>query len=146
MYRTLCLIENCNWIWVICCWVICCLNIVSIVFRFLATDQPPHPNQSPSTLNCVLSTLQGDIFAGINDGILSRAEALAAVDIQKHQAQHVHSQMPSQIKHDVMYHHHTMSGPPQRPLQVSVPKAIALVALETNRSCPSDSKYYLLAL
>ncbi|KAM8719144.1 hypothetical protein ACLKA7_011796 [Drosophila subpalustris] len=59
----------------------------------------------------------GDIFAGINDGILSRAEALAAVDIQKHQAQHVHSQMPSQIKHDVMYHHHTMSGPPQRPLQ-----------------------------
>lgn len=27
--------------------------------------------------------------------------------------------MPSQIKHDVMYHHHTMSGPPQRPLQVS---------------------------
>lgn len=62
---------------------------------------------------------QGDIFAGINDGILSRAEALAAVDIQKHQAQHVHSQMPSQIKHDVMYHHHTMSGPPQRPLQVS---------------------------
>ncbi|XP_017966314.2 inhibitory POU protein, partial [Drosophila navojoa] len=60
----------------------------------------------------------GDIFAGINDGILSRAEALAAVDIQKHQAQHVHSQMPSQIKHDVMYHHHTMSGPPQRPLQL----------------------------
>ncbi|XP_026848923.1 inhibitory POU protein isoform X4 [Drosophila persimilis] len=60
----------------------------------------------------------GDIFAGINDGILSRAEALAAVDIQKHQAQHVHSQMPSQIKHDVMYHHHTMSGPPQRPLQM----------------------------
>ncbi|EDW53832.1 GM22206 [Drosophila sechellia] len=59
----------------------------------------------------------GDIFAGINDGILSRAEALAAVDIQKHQAQHVHSQMPSQIKHDVMYHHHSMSGPPQRPLQ-----------------------------
>ncbi|XP_016924174.1 inhibitory POU protein isoform X3 [Drosophila suzukii] len=60
----------------------------------------------------------GDIFAGINDGILSRAEALAAVDIQKHQAQHVHSQMPSQIKHDVMYHHHSMSGPPQRPLQM----------------------------
>nr|CAA41342.1 Pou-domain protein [Drosophila melanogaster]prf//1709357A I-POU protein [Drosophila sp. (in: flies)] len=57
-------------------------------------------------------SLEGDIFAGINDGILSRAEALAAVDIQKHQAQHVHSQMPSQIKHDVMYHHHSMSGPP----------------------------------
>uniref|UniRef100_A0A1B0AEH2 Uncharacterized protein n=1 Tax=Glossina pallidipes TaxID=7398 RepID=A0A1B0AEH2_GLOPL len=59
----------------------------------------------------------GDIFAGINDGILSRAEALAAVDMGKHQATHVHSQMPSQIKHDVMYHHHSISGPPQRPLQ-----------------------------
>ncbi|XP_037889713.1 inhibitory POU protein isoform X4 [Glossina fuscipes] len=60
----------------------------------------------------------GDIFAGINDGILSRAEALAAVDMGKHQATHVHSQMPSQIKHDVMYHHHSISGPPQRPLQM----------------------------
>ncbi|XP_055843816.1 inhibitory POU protein isoform X2 [Episyrphus balteatus] len=60
---------------------------------------------------------KGDIFAGLNDGILSRAEALAAVDIQKHQNTHAHSQMPSQIKHDVMYHH-SMSGPPQRPLQM----------------------------
>ncbi|KPU75056.1 uncharacterized protein Dana_GF21043, isoform E [Drosophila ananassae] len=75
------------------------------------------PNPSVS-ISRIIHGLQGDIFAGINDGILSRAEALAAVDIQKHQAQHVHSQMPSQIKHDVMYHHHTMSGPPQRPLQM----------------------------
>lgn len=64
--------------------------------------------------------LQGDIFAGINDGILSRAEALSAMDIGKHQASHVHpSQMTSQMKHDVMYHHHSMGAPPQRPLQVS---------------------------
>lgn len=64
---------------------------------------------------CVFS--QGDIFSGLNDGILSRAEALA--DIGKHQGSHsVHSQMTTQLKHDVMYHH-SMSGPPQRPLQVS---------------------------
>lgn len=60
----------------------------------------------------------GDIFSGLNDGILSRAEALAAVDIGKHQSSHPHSQMTSQLKHDVMYHH-SMSAPPQRPLQVS---------------------------
>ncbi|XP_037902577.1 inhibitory POU protein isoform X4 [Hermetia illucens] len=59
----------------------------------------------------------GDIFSGLNDGLLSRAEALAAVDIGKHQSSHAHSQMPSQLKHDVMYHH-SMSGPPQRPLQM----------------------------
>lgn len=58
--------------------------------------------------------LQGDIFSGLNDGILSRAEALA--DIGKHQSSH--AQMSSQLKHDVMYHH-SMGGPPQRPLQVS---------------------------
>lgn len=59
-------------------------------------------------------SLQGDIFSGLNDGILSRAEALA--DIGKHQSSH--AQMSSQLKHDVMYHH-SMGGPPQRPLQVS---------------------------
>ena len=57
---------------------------------------------------------QGDIFSGLNDGILSRAEALA--DIGKHQSSH--AQMSSQLKHDVMYHH-SMGGPPQRPLQVN---------------------------
>lgn len=62
--------------------------------------------------------LQGDIFSGLNDGILSRAEALAAVDMQKHPSGHAHSQMSNQLKHDVMYHH-GMGGPPQRPLQVS---------------------------
>lgn len=62
-------------------------------------------------------SLQGDIFSGLNDGLLSRAEALAAVDIQKHQSSHAHPQMTQQLKHDVMYHH-GMGGPPQRPLQV----------------------------
>lgn len=57
--------------------------------------------------------MQGDIFSGLNDGILSRAEALA--DISKHQSSH--SQMSTQLKHDVMYHH-SMGGPPQRPIQV----------------------------
>ncbi|XP_052901377.1 inhibitory POU protein isoform X3 [Anopheles moucheti] len=58
----------------------------------------------------------GDIFSGLNDGILSRAEALAAVDIGKHQNNH--PQMATQLKHDVMYHH-GMGAPPQRPLQVA---------------------------
>lgn len=84
--------------------------------------------------------MQGDIFSGLNDGLLSRAEALAAVDMQKHQSSHAaHQQMTQQLKvneldigtlgcagnlfifsplkHDVMYHH-GMGGPPQRPLQV----------------------------
>ncbi|XP_049529971.1 inhibitory POU protein isoform X4 [Anopheles darlingi] len=58
----------------------------------------------------------GDIFSGMSDGILSRAEALAAVDIGKHQNNH--PQMATQLKHDVMYHH-GMGAPPQRPLQQS---------------------------
>lgn len=63
-----------------------------------------------------MTEFQGDIFSGLNDGILSRAEALA--DIGKHQSSHAHTQMSTQLKHDVMYHH-SMGGPPQRPLQVS---------------------------
>lgn len=52
----------------------------------------------------------------MNDGLLSRAEALAAVD--RNQNSHAaHQQMTQQLKHDVMYHH-GMGGPPQRPLQV----------------------------
>jgi hypothetical protein len=44
--------------------------------------------------------LQGDIFSGLNDGLLSRAEALAAVDMQKHQSSHAaaHQQMTQQLK------------------------------------------------
>ncbi|XP_037028375.1 inhibitory POU protein isoform X4 [Bradysia coprophila] len=61
------------------------------------------------------SPRNGDIFSGLNDGILSRAEALA--DIGKHQSSHAHTQMSTQLKHDVMYHH-SMGGPPQRPLQM----------------------------
>uniref|UniRef100_A0A1B0C0X2 Uncharacterized protein n=1 Tax=Glossina palpalis gambiensis TaxID=67801 RepID=A0A1B0C0X2_9MUSC len=88
-------------------------------FSGTATDSEDTTSYSYFTsLAGRLGSIVGDIFAGINDGILSRAEALAAVDMGKHQATHVHSQMPSQIKHDVMYHHHSISGPPQRPLQV----------------------------
>jgi len=47
----------------------------------------------------VLPFLQGDIFSGLNDGLLSRAEALAAVDMQKHQSSHAaHQQMTQQLK------------------------------------------------
>lgn len=70
-----------------------------------------------SSYSCCCYLFQGDIFSGLNDGLLSRAEALAAADIGKHQSSHVHSQMTSQLKHDM--YHHGMSAPPQRPLQVS---------------------------
>lgn len=43
--------------------------------------------------------MQGDLFSGLNDGLLSRAEALAAVDMQKHQSSHAaHQQMTQQLK------------------------------------------------
>jgi hypothetical protein len=39
------------------------------------------------------------LFSGLNDGLLSRAEALAAVDMQKHQNSHAaHQQMTQQLK------------------------------------------------
>jgi hypothetical protein len=42
---------------------------------------------------------KGDLFSGLNDGLLSRAEALAAVDMQKHQSSHAaHQQMTQQLK------------------------------------------------
>ncbi|XP_059616936.1 inhibitory POU protein isoform X7 [Phlebotomus argentipes] len=72
--------------------------------------------RGPDQMRRCMTNPSGDIFSGLNDGILSRAEALAAVDIQKHQSSHAHTQMTSQLKHDVMYHH-GMGGPPQRPLQ-----------------------------
>ncbi|XP_034255485.1 inhibitory POU protein isoform X4 [Thrips palmi] len=50
----------------------------------------------------------GDLFSGLNDGLLSRAEAL---DIGKHQG-------GTQIKHDMMYHHHSARPPPRPPLQM----------------------------
>lgn len=81
---------------------------------------------------------QGDLFGGLNDGLLSRAEVLAAVDMGKHHHHHNH-QSPgpgngngggqgngslgpgstgspgplTQLKHDVMssyHHHHGMGG------------------------------------
>ncbi|XP_050301432.1 inhibitory POU protein [Anthonomus grandis grandis] len=51
----------------------------------------------------------GDIFSGLNDGLISRAEALAAVDI-KHQGSGGPGGLP-QLKHDMMYHH-SMTAPP----------------------------------
>ncbi|XP_014261856.1 inhibitory POU protein isoform X3 [Cimex lectularius] len=57
---------------------------------------------------------KGDLFGGLNDGLLSRAEALAAVDIGKHQSSNPTGPgggLP-QLKHDMMYHHHGMGGPP----------------------------------
>lgn len=64
--------------------------------------------------------LQGDIFGGLNDGLLSRAEALAAVDISKHQSGPQPGPPLPQLKHDVVYHH-GVGGPPShnaRPHQV----------------------------
>lgn len=52
--------------------------------------------------------LQGDLFSGLNDGLISRAEALAAVDI-KHQSTGGPAGLP-QLKHDMMYH--SMGAPP----------------------------------
>lgn len=80
----------------------------------LCTHTHTHTH-SRSFVDVVWFRSQGDIFSGLNDGILSRAEALAAVDIGKHQNNH--PQMATQLKHDVMYHH-GMGAPPQRPLQV----------------------------
>ncbi|XP_065222176.1 inhibitory POU protein isoform X2 [Planococcus citri] len=52
----------------------------------------------------------GDIFSGLNDGLLSRAEALAVADI-KHQTNSPSSLSP--LKHDMMYH--TMGAPHHPP-------------------------------
>ncbi|XP_050101032.1 inhibitory POU protein isoform X12 [Anopheles aquasalis] len=77
------------------------------------------PNyRGPEQMRRCMANPSGDIFSGMSDGILSRAEALAAVDIGKHQNNH--PQMATQLKHDVMYHH-GMGAPPQRPLQENVP-------------------------
>lgn len=84
------------------------------------TQYPVYEDKCLITLS--LTHFQGDIFSGLNDGILSRAEALA--DIGKHQSSH--AQMTSQLKHDVMYHH-SMGGPPQRPLQVRQTIIIACI-------------------
>jgi len=44
------------------------------------------------------------LFGGLNDGLLSRAEALAAVDMQKHQNSHAaHQQMTQQLKVNKLY-------------------------------------------
>ncbi|CAB3226444.1 unnamed protein product [Arctia plantaginis] len=48
---------------------------------------------------------RGDLFGGLNDGLLSRAEALAAVDISKHQSGPQPGPPLPQLKHDMVYHH-----------------------------------------
>lgn len=60
-------------------------------------------------INDIDVLLQGDLFSGLNDGLISRAEALAAVDI-KHQGNSGPGGLP-QLKHDMMYHH-SMGAPP----------------------------------
>lgn len=58
------------------------------------------------------------MFSGLNDGLISRAEALAAVDI-KHQGTGGPGGLP-QLKHDMMYHHSMGAPPPvSRPHQVN---------------------------
>ncbi|CAF4748330.1 unnamed protein product [Pieris macdunnoughi] len=63
----------------------------------------------------------GDIFSGLNDGLLSRAEALAAVDISKHQSGPQPGPPLPQLKHDMVYHHGVGGPPPHntRPHQVN---------------------------
>uniref|UniRef100_T1JCE7 POU domain protein n=1 Tax=Strigamia maritima TaxID=126957 RepID=T1JCE7_STRMM len=61
-----------------------------------------------------------NLFGGLEEGLLSRAEALAAMDISKHSAA---QSQGLQLKHDMMYHHHHpgMTGAPPngRPQQLS---------------------------
>ncbi|XP_041986196.1 inhibitory POU protein isoform X5 [Aricia agestis] len=62
----------------------------------------------------------GDLFSGLNDGLLSRAEALAAVDISKHQSGPQPGPPLPQLKHDMVYHHGVGAPPPHnaRPHQM----------------------------
>lgn len=56
-------------------------------------------NQTDLKSNNPFFSLKGDLFGGLNDGLLSRAEAL--VDMGKHPG----ASPPSlQLKHDMMYH------------------------------------------
>lgn len=68
----------------------------------------------------LLFATQGDLFGGLNDGLLSRAEALAAVDISKHQSGPQPGPPLPQLKHDMVYHHGVGAPPPHnaRPHQV----------------------------
>lgn len=70
--------------------------------------------------------MQGDLFSGLNDGLISRAEALAAVDI-KHQGGGGPAGLP-QLKHDMMYHHGMGAPPP-----VSRPQVKSIAALKWHK-------------
>lgn len=70
-----------------------------------------------------------DIFSGLNDGLLNRAEALAAVDVAKHQGSpQAGPSLP--LKPDMMYHHGVGAPPPHntRPHQVPFAPIIWLPA------------------
>ncbi|XP_041986198.1 inhibitory POU protein isoform X6 [Aricia agestis] len=71
-------------------------------------------------LSASCDQLQGDLFSGLNDGLLSRAEALAAVDISKHQSGPQPGPPLPQLKHDMVYHHGVGAPPPHnaRPHQM----------------------------
>ncbi|KAL1456640.1 hypothetical protein WDU94_001354, partial [Cyamophila willieti] len=74
--------------------------------------------------------------SGLNDGLLSRAEALAAVDIGKHSASSTPT-LPT-LKHDMMYHHGmngTHGAPNGRPHQ----RVFKLI--NTPLSCPQMSHH-----
>nr|CAD7586886.1 unnamed protein product [Timema genevievae] len=101
----------------------------------------------------------GDLFSGLNDGLLTRAEALAAVDIGKHQA----SSPPvlPQLKHDMMYHHGMGAphpgAPNTRPHQLTgvfltdgdavvlKPLTHLVIVLTANVRCPFNQRSILTA-
>ncbi|XP_013789592.1 inhibitory POU protein-like, partial [Limulus polyphemus] len=58
-------------------------------------------------LRPAVSTLQGNLFPGLDDGLMGRAEALAAVDIAK-SGPTTSAGIP--LKHDMMYAHHAGMG------------------------------------
>ncbi|CAM1302738.1 POU4F2 (predicted) [Pycnogonum litorale] len=75
---------------------------------------PSYRTTDPMRRHCV-GNPNTNFFGGIDDSLLSRAEALVAVDISKHAPGGPHT-LPG-IKHDMMYHHHGMSGSTHSPQQ-----------------------------
>ncbi|XP_049819418.1 inhibitory POU protein isoform X3 [Aethina tumida] len=81
---------------------------------FAGRYSPTYRSPEPMARRCMPNP-SGDIFSGLNDGLISRAEALAAVDI-KHQTSGGPGGLP-QLKHDMMYHHSMGAPPVSRPHQ-----------------------------
>ncbi|VEN40257.1 unnamed protein product [Callosobruchus maculatus] len=85
--------------------------ITSTAACFAGRYSPTYRSPEPMARRCMPNP-SGDLFSGLNDGLISRAEALAAVDI-KHQAGGGGGPagLP-QLKHDMMYHHGMGAPPP----------------------------------